>query len=359
MKNPAESLQNKYLINLLIKDKYRLFRHVMMLLSFSMIFFNAKLVPEYSGYVEYYSLLTAFFFFVLFFYTNMYVLVPYFFFKARYALYLLLLITMVSVGFLIIARISDTYFEPYRIVQRTIKISDLRAIISLTIFLSPFILVTTTLKLLQRWIKDNERITELKNLTISMELEGLKNQINPHFLFNMLNNVNALIKTDQEKAYNVVLKLSEFLRYQLYENNEEKTLLQSEINFLTNLLDLETMRRDFFSYNIDVNINQKTINHIVLPPNLFTVFIENAVKHSADVFTESTYINVFIEIKDQKLHFRCSNSKSPEDHYTDSKSGGLGLSNITRRLELLYDKNYDLDIKMTEQDYTINLSIPI
>lgn len=192
-----------------------------------------------------------------------------------------------------------------------------------------------------------------------MELDGLKNQINPHFLFNMLNNVNALIKTDQEKAYNVVLKLSEFLRYQLYENNEEKTLLQSEINFLTNLLDLETMRRDFFTYNIEVNINQKMINHIAVPPNLFTVFIENAVKHSADIFIESTYINVLIEIRDQKLYFRCSNSKSSEDLYADSNNGGLGLSNITRRLELLYEKNYKLDIKMTDQDYTVNLSIPI
>jgi LytS/YehU family sensor histidine kinase len=106
---------------------------------------------------------------------------------------------------------------------------------------------------MQRWTKDNARMAELSNITLNMELNELRNQINPHFLFNMLNNVKALIRTDPEKATTVIMKLSEFLRYQLYENTEEKTSLVTELNFLSNFLNLEKIRRDNLSISIDGN----------------------------------------------------------------------------------------------------------
>src|SRR5690606_25869277 len=119
--------------------------------------------------------------------------------------------------------------------------------------------VSTTIKLLQRWLKDNERITELNNITFEMELNELKNQVSPHFLFNMLNNVKALIRTNPEMANTVIIRLSEFLRYKLYENNGERISLTSELEIVSNFLNLEQIRKDNFKVEIENHIDK---NHL-------------------------------------------------------------------------------------------------
>jgi two-component system, LytTR family, sensor kinase len=202
-------------------------------------------------------------------------------------------------------------------------------------------------------------MAELWKITLNMELNGLRNQINPHFLFNMLNNVKALIRTDPEKATTVIMKLSEFLRYQLYENSEEKTSLVAELNFLSNFLNLEKIRRDNLSINIDTP-EARTMTTVFLPPNLFTTFVENAVKHSVDISSQEAWVKISIAINDGNLHFICSNSKGAVAPVpTDNKNSGLGLANIKRRLELLYAGKHSLEIKSTENEYTVNLTIPV
>jgi LytS/YehU family sensor histidine kinase len=228
-----------------------------------------------------------------------------------------------------------------------------------TIILAPIILVTTMIKLFQRWTRDNERIAELKNITLTMELNELRNQINPHFLFNMLNGIKALVRRDPEKATIVILKLSEFLRYQLYENNDEKILLRSEINFLTNFLDLEKLRRDNLSTDISSQTTPRILNSVFLPPNLFTTFVENAVKHSVTISGAESYIRIKIEINEGKLFFHCVNSRDSDYRPSSEKHSGLGLANIKRRLELLYADNYVLEIMPTENEHTIKLTVPI
>jgi hypothetical protein len=184
-------------------------------------------------------------------------------------------------------------------------------------------------------------------------------QLNPHFLFNMLNNVKALIRTDPEKASFVIVKLSEFLRFQLYENNEDKTLLTSEINFLSNFIGLEKIRRDNLSVSLQSNTDQRVLSSVFVPPNLFTTFVENAIKHSVDLTDTETYIHINIMVENQKLYFTCSNSVSHEYRVADKKNSGLGLVNIKRRLELLYGDSYSLDINAAEHKYTVTLIIPI
>jgi LytS/YehU family sensor histidine kinase len=215
-------------------------------------------------------------------------------------------------------------------------------------------------KLLQRWTKDSERMAELSNITLNMELNELRNQINPHFLFNMLNNVKALIRNDPEKATTVIMKLSEFLRYQLYENTEEKTALVGELNFISNFLNLEKIRRDNLSIGIDNKTDVRSAGAVFIPPNLFTTFVENAVKHSINISGKEAWIRISIAIEDRSLHFMCSNSKDAIASVpTDKKSSGLGLANIKRRLELLYQDKYTLKINATDATYTVNLIIPV
>lgn len=192
-----------------------------------------------------------------------------------------------------------------------------------------------------------------------MELKQLKNQINPHFMFNMLNNVKALIRTDPEKASFVILKLSEFLRYQLYDNNDEKTALSTEIYFIENFMNLEKIRRENFTFTIILHTDNAVMKNVFIPPNLFTTFVENAIKHSVDLRGEDTFVQIEFKIEDQQLFFLCTNSMNQEDSQERTPYGGLGLSNIQRRLQLLYQNRYALKMEATENRYCVNLMFPL
>jgi len=358
MANDSERLKTRQLINFLVEDRYRLLRHASLLLGLLALLYTAEFSKGYSGYSRYYSLFAVYFVFISMFYINTYILVSYLFFKGRYLLYLILLVVVVMVGLSSVSYILNTHLGAYRVLEENQGYPQdfyKGTVVSICV-----ILVTTTLKLLQRWAKDNERLVELTNLTLRMELNELRNQISPHFLFNMLNNVKALIRTNPEMATTVIIKLSEFLRFQLYENSEEKTLLVSEINFLSNYVNLEKIRRDNLSITIEDRLDEQTLRKVSVPPNLFIMFIENAVKHSVDLTDKGSYINIRFEtINDKLLRFSCVNSVSPAYVISDKKSSGLGLANIKRRLELLYQDTYRLDITATDNVYKVDLTIPI
>lgn len=354
-------VQNAKIIRLIVDDSYKLLRHAILLLSLLIIIFFSDWLSEYSGAYMYYRLLCVYSVLITMFYINMYVLVPRFFFKGQYVFYMLLLFLLVMLGTIIMSTLLNLYLDPNSISTNRTNNANYRASFEGVVILPPFILVTTMIKLFQRWIRDNESITELRNITLTMELNELRNQINPHFLFNMLNGIKALVRTDQEKAATVIMRLSEFLRYQLYENNEEKTLLKSEVDFLTNFLELEKIRRDNLLIAITSNIKSQVTNTVFLPPNLFTIFVENAVKHSVNISGIKSYIHINIEVKNDKLYFNCINSKDPDyvSPSVENKSGGLGLINIKRRLELLYGEHYILDIESTKNEYIVKLMIPL
>ncbi len=358
MANDRENLKTRQLINFLVEDRYRLFRHAVLLVGLFTLLYSADFSHTFPGHYKYYSLFSAYLIFTAMFYINVSILVPHVFFKGRYLLYLILLIVVVMAGLSSVSYILNTHLGVYRVIEEEQDYSQ--GFYEGTVVSICVILVTTTLKLLQRWAKDNERLVELTNLTLRMELNELRNQINPHFLFNMLNNVKALIRTNPEMATTVIIKLSEFLRFQLYENSEEKTLLVSEINFLSNYINLEKIRRDNLSLTIESKLDEQTSRNVSVPPNLFIMFIENAVKHSIDLTDKGSYINIRFEaINNKLLRFTCVNSVSPAYVVSDKKNSGLGLVNIKRRLELLYQDNYRLDITATDNEYKVDLTIPL
>lgn len=359
MKHEHLEVKNTKVIRLIVDDKYRLLRHAVLWLGLLAIIFYSEWLSEYSGAYKYYRLFCVYITLITMFYINMNVLVPRLFFKGRYTLYLVLLLLLVITCSTIMSSILNTYLSLPKYAANHHEHDDYKGFYEGTVILVPIILVTTMTKLFQRWMRDNERIAELRNITLRMELNELRNQINPHFLFNMLNGIKALVRKDPEKATIVILKLSEFLRYQLYENNDEKILLRSEINFLTNFLDLEKLRRDNLSTDISSQTAPRIINSVFLPPNLFTTFVENAVKHSVTISGMGSYIRITIEIIEGKLYFHCVNSKDPDYRPSSEKHSGLGLANIKRRLELLYADNYILEVTSEENEYTIKLIIPI
>ena len=181
---------------------------------------------------------------------------------------------------------------------------------------------------------------------------ALQNQINPHFLFNMLNNANVLIKKNPEEASRVLFKLEDMLRYQINDSAKEQVLLSSEIHFLNDFLNLEKVRRDKFEYVIS---KEGDISEVWLPPLLFIPFVENAVKHNVDS-ENSSYVYLGFKVWDKQLEFQCINSK-PKIALRKNEVGGLGLKNIKRRLELLFPERYTLEIEESEISYTVYLHL--
>ena len=356
----SQEIKNKQVVRFLVDNRYRLLRHGILLIGLLALLYYSESLSEYSGVHKFYRVFSIYIVFIVMFYVNMYVLVPSFFFNAKYVLYLVLLTVLVLTGLTFIkSNILNAYLDPLSAVEKPQKHSPVKGMYEGTVITISMMLVTTTVKLLQRWTRDNERIAALRDLTLNMELKELKNQINPHFLFNMLNNVKAMIRIDPDKATTVIIKLSEFLRYQLYENNEERTLLVSEMNFLSNFMNLEKIRRDNLSISIQSKTDVRTLNSVFVPPNLFTTFVENAVKHSVDATGKDAYISISIEVENKKLHFMCTNSKSADYQVSDKKNSGLGLINIKRRLELLYQDKHHLNVASTHNEYTVDLIIPI
>jgi sensor histidine kinase YesM len=204
----------------------------------------------------------------------------------------------------------------------------------------------------KKWVNDIQLMNELQQTNLKTELEQLKSQVNPHFLFNTLNNLLVLVKTDAEKASQVLLGLSDLLRYQLYDSAKEKILLSKDIDFIHNLLALEKIRKVDFEYTI--NTSGRT-DGVLLPPFLFIPFVENAIKHGASTVGHS-YLKVDFTITDKQLSFSSENSRSP---VKKKEIGGLGLSNLKRRLELLYPGTHRMHVQDEPDKYIVNLTIPV
>lgn len=204
----------------------------------------------------------------------------------------------------------------------------------------------------KKWIIDVQQMNELYATNLRTELEQLKSQVNPHFLFNTLNNLYVLTKTDPAKASQVLLGLSDLLRYQLYDSSKEKILLTRDIDFVQNLLSLEKIRKNDFEYAISTEGDMEGVS---LPPFLFIPFVENAIKHGASSVGHS-YLHLSFKIKDNHLHFHSENSKP---YIRKNGIGGLGLVNIKRRLQLLYPGKHELHINDDADKYIVNLILPL
>ena len=207
--------------------------------------------------------------------------------------------------------------------------------------------------LLRHWMLYNQRVDEIQSATLYSELRFLKNQINPHFLFNMLNNANVLIKRNPEEASKVLFKLEDLLRYQINDSSRERVALASDIRFLNDYLNLEKIRRDHFQFTME---QEGDIDSIWIQPLLFIPFVENAVKHSFDS-EHPSYVHLSFKVEENRLEFRCENTMPAVA--VSNKVGGIGLANIQRRLGLLYPDRYELEQIENENRYMVTLCITL
>ena len=229
----------------------------------------------------------------------------------------------------------------------TFKFLQSTIIIAFPLLLSIFLAFVWKISQIQAQSKN------LEHETIQTELKYLKSQINPHFLFNTLNNLYGLSLERSEKTAELILKLSNFLSFSLYENNKSLISISKEIKLLKDFIDLE-MSRFEDRLRIEVSLDEN-IPELEIPPLILVPFVENAFKHSLKNETDISYINISLSVKEGDLIFKVSNSKN--DVPVQKEKSGLGLKNTIKRLDLLYDTDYTLDIDDEPTIYTTVLKI--
>jgi hypothetical protein len=203
------------------------------------------------------------------------------------------------------------------------------------------------------YIRNQQEIKALENANLNAEISLLKSQINPHFLFNTLNGIYALAHERSSKTEIAILKLSEMLRYMLYESPAEKADLLKEITYISNYIELQRMR-----LSDKIKIQYEVIGEpesLLIAPFLLITFIENAFKHGIS-YARPGRINIQIMIVEKRLTLRVENPSSESDSFTNI---GLGLKNAERRLELLYPGKYTLHKEKKESRYIVNLKLDL
>lgn len=220
--------------------------------------------------------------------------------------------------------------------------------------------ISTIFKIITDWSRQLREKQVLENQTMQSELRFLKSQINPHFLFNTLNNLYALTLKKSDQAPEIVIKLSEMMRYMLYECNEKRVPLEKEVNYIQNYLDLEALRQ---GKQVEINFKMEgKISGQQVAPLMFVPFLENSFKHGLNNHLHPGFVHISLEATEEKVFFYIENSKANTPGIpgkSSSRSGGIGLVNIKRRLELLYPNHYELEIKDSPGVYAVKLQLDL
>lgn len=201
--------------------------------------------------------------------------------------------------------------------------------------------------------EDQQKLRDLQEKNLEHQLAYLKYQINPHFFMNTLNNIHALVDIDPEKAKWAIIVMSKMMRYVLYEGNHTFIPLQKESDFIHSYISLMRMR-----YTEKVNINLDVPEHFSvgeIPPLLLICFVGNAFKHGISYQHEST-IDISLSVDDDKIKFRCINSKLSE---SEAEKGGMGLESVHQRLNLIYPNHHTLIVEDRENTFSVWLELPL
>jgi sensor histidine kinase YesM len=281
-------------------------------------------------------------------YINLYFLIPRYLFAKKYAHYTGFLFVLVFLtASLITWIINDLDLD-------SIDWSS-RFVVTL-IALTALALLTSGGKLLVEYLRKMMKFKEIENKQLKDELALLKEQIQPHFLFNTLNNLYGLITQDQnQKAAEITLKLSDLMRYLLESSKTDKVSLKKEIQFLEDYLSLEKIR---LSKNTDIRFEVSGIvSDVFVAPLLFIPLVENAFKHGLNTITADSFAHFSLSVQGKDLFIEAKNSlgKSLEN----SPESGTGIANLRKRLQLIYPNNHLLDIQKSNDEYKVVLHIQL
>ena len=336
----------------LTAPQYRLLRHFLLMLGIVFICFW-EMKDIYLQGSRWFPVAKASVMTLLVIYFNTYVLAPQFLVKRRwYWVYLLSVLYVAVLVYFVEIQLNDAVYLKY-----TLRIRELFGRIEidplLQVFTSVFSLVilmfsSSAVVLFREWAIHDARVNDLEKNAMQMELEQLKKQLNPQFLLHLLDKANVLsLNGVREEASDILLKLGNILRYQLYDSAREYVLLNSDIRFLTEILSLEQKYRDNFSFTVESDGN---LQNCLIPPLLFLPFVEYVFSANRAV----TFIGLRFRMNDDKLTFDIQTPR-----FTDENTDSGGFDAINRRLTLLYENNYSLNVKNEKNMQVIRLCISI
>jgi len=306
--------------------------------------------------------------YLVIFLANVYILVPRLLLKKRYRYY------FVSVSVLVILVIAINLIVPTGIPPHSglpsgdsnglmPPVPDLRMqkppIMAFADNLIICILLVgagTTIKLMSKWLNEEKLRKDAEKEQLKTNLALLRHQVSPHFFMNTLNNIHSLIEMDSEKAQDAVERLSTLMRYLLYDSAQSTIELKKEIEFIRSFISLMQLRH---SEEVEVTVLiPGEIPDIKLPPMLFVSLLENAFKHGVS-YPIKSYIYFELQIHENTLVCIIKNSKHKTVANRYDEYPGIGLENIKKSLNLLYEKDYTLDISDKENEFEVNLTIPV
>ena len=290
-------------------------------------------------------------------YVNLLVLIPKYFHRGRYGIYFLftsLLLGMITFALIyLFDHLVEWIFPGYYLIS---YFDFLGALKYFVIFTG----VSSLLHFSKSWFLYKEaesKLAKTQKEKIEAELNALKNQINPHFLFNSLNSIYSMVLNKSEYAPDALIKLSDSMRYIIYESNHERVELEKEIDFITNYIELQTLRmsdKDKLNLNISGGIHNQKIAPLLLIP-----IIENCFKYGIKGETESSFVDLQIHIGENFISLHTKNNIGIVDGVERDKPKGTGLKNLKMRLDLIYPYAHQLDIDTSNNIFKVDLKIEI
>lgn len=290
------------------------------------------------------------------FYFHTYYIIPRFFKKNRVWAYFLIVLAL-----LFTAAIANKYYSNYFEISidklnhnhHPRRDGTIRFIFSGTMFA---LIISAVLGLIHKFKQQEIDREELQIQKTSAELNMLKNQVNPHFLFNTLNNIYALsLDKSDPTVSEMILSLSEITRYMIYETEPEFVAIEKEIFYLNSYLELEKLRCEKTD-NITVSLSHN--NDLKIAPLILIPFIENAFKHSRIADEDNSFIKINLSTQGNTISFECENS-IPKQTFVKDNTSGIGLENVQKRLALIYPNKHNLTISNSNNRYTVILKIEI
>lgn len=288
-------------------------------------------------------------------YLNLFLFIPYIFRRKKYFIYSLLVIISVLLTTILLIYVDDTFFSK-EVKQHTFNLDQ---VLGSSLFIMLYVSMTSFIKFMRDLINLqglNLKIKEMEKQHLAIELKSLKEQVNPHFLFNTLNNIYSLSLDRSEKTPGLILKLSELIRYMIYDCTESFVDADKEIVFINNYIELEKIRLDE-----KVPINLKIFGNMSdckIAPLLFIPFIENAFKHGLCRVGGNCFVNIDFDFATENmLFFHIENSKEIKPDVSDDDHKPIGIENARKRLELLYPDKYKLQITDKGSSFLVELSL--
>ncbi len=304
----------------------------------------------------------------LLFYLNYFLLVPKLYFNKKRSYYLIVTAVVITLLFFVEGFLTTHLFHQTtteKEVQAMLQNFAAQHNLSRPPFgqfhLFQFILVSILitgfsigLRISEKYSQQEKHQKELEKVRLSTELAFLKNQVSPHFFFNTLNNIYSLIQINSDDAQKAVLKLSKLMRYLLYESEQGAVKLEQEIDFMNNYIDLMKLR---LSNKVDLQVKfPDQSNGLMIPPLLFIPFIENAFKHGIS-YKEKSFIHISLAVCPEDILFECSNSTLNSAENRDSQFSGIGLDNVSKRLNLLFPEKHEMELNQADNVFNVRLKI--